>query len=265
MSSLGRLDPVIHNISMMQMEMLAESYRAMVQFFPFAPLPKGLFIRDLLRQRPILMFSVLTVASYDSAILQLTLSREFRKVVMVKYMNGEKSLDLLQGLLVFIAWHHHYTDPQAATVHMLLQLCLGIAGDLGLDNIPPASAFAKENARDRESKRAYLGCHYLASKMSVLEPDRTRGLSYSSTLRTYAAELASAWEFESDSMLSSLLETCQFLEDVQETFKSRSDKARVVRSQMKRLTDKWDSLQASTKQLPTEFSMYRRTTIVSRS
>lgn len=253
-SGLGRLDPVIRSISIIHMQLLLDSYRTMVDFFPFVTLPKECFCRDLLQQRPMLMFSVLTAASYDSALLQLTLSREFRKVVMVKIMNGEKSLDLLQGLLVFIAWHHHYMDSQAVSIHMLLQICIGIAGDLGLDSIPPSTA--KEDARDREAKRAYLGCYFLSSSLGMLELGRPRGMLYSNVLRTYASELASAWDFKSDSMVLTLIETCQFMEDVEETFRNQSEQALVARSQVKRLSDKWDSMRNASNQLPIDFSKF---------
>jgi hypothetical protein len=236
------------------MQLLLESYRTMVDFFPFVSLPKETFCRDLLQQRPILMFSVLTAASYDSSLLQLTLSREFRKVVMVKIMNGEKSLDLLQGLLVFIAWHHHYTDTQAVSIHMLLQLCIGIAGDLGLDSLP--ASHPTEDARNREAKRAYLGCYYLSSNIALLEPGRTRGLVYSMTLRMYASELSAAWEHQTDSVLPALIDTCQFMEDVAETFSARHGQALVAKSQVKRLNDRWEILRNNSRNQPHDYSEY---------
>ncbi|KAF2785814.1 hypothetical protein K505DRAFT_368781 [Melanomma pulvis-pyrius CBS 109.77] len=254
-SGLGRLDPVIRSISVIHMQQLLESYRTMVDFFPFVALPRECFCRDLIQQRPMVMFAILTVASYDSALLQLTLSREFRKVVMVKIMKGEKSLDLLQGLLVFIAWHHHYMDSHAVSVHMLLQMCVGIAGDLALDSIPTfaSSPFQKQDSRDREAKRAYLGCYYLASNLSMMESGRARCLSYSDTLRIYASELGSAWEYKSDSILPTLIDTCQFIEDVEETFRTRSEQALTVKCQIKRLSDRWDNMRLSTKQLSSDF------------
>ncbi|KAF2475764.1 uncharacterized protein BDR25DRAFT_322237 [Lindgomyces ingoldianus] len=252
-SGLGRLDPVLRSISVIHMQLLLESYRAMIDFFPFVTLPKECFYRDLIQKRPILMFAVLTVTSYDSSLLQLTLSREFRKVVTVKIMNGEKSLDLLQGLLVFIAWHHHYMDPQAVSIQMLLQICIGISGDLGLDSISPATAYHKEDPQNREAKRAYLGCYYLSSNLGMMEISKNRGLSHSVILRNYASELASAWEFKSDSVLLALVETCQFMEDVEETFCNQSEQALVARSQVKRLSDKWDNMRISSQQLAADF------------
>ncbi|KAF2877566.1 hypothetical protein BDV95DRAFT_480890 [Massariosphaeria phaeospora] len=255
LSELGRLDPVIRSISVIHMQLLLESYRTMTDYFPFVTIPKDCFCRDLIQQRPLLMFSVLTAASYDSALLQLTLSREFRKLLMVKIMNGEKSLDLLQGLLVFIAWHHHYMDSQAVSIHMLLQMCIGIAGDLGLDSTPASakSPFLRDNVRDREAKRAHLGCYYLATNLGMMDPGRTRSIAYSPILGSYASELASTWEHPSDTVLPIIVDTCRFMEDVEETFKCQSEQALVARSQFKRLNDKWDSIKSSSKQQASDF------------
>lgn len=76
MSGVGRLDPVLQSITVVHMQHLLETYRAMVDFFPFVTLPKENLFRDYIQQRPMLTFAALTAASYDSALLQLTLSHE---------------------------------------------------------------------------------------------------------------------------------------------------------------------------------------------
>lgn len=256
LSCLGRLDPVIRSISFLHMQILVDTYRTMADYFPFVTLPKDCSCRDLLQQRPMLMFAVLTVASYDSVLLQLTLSREFRKVVTVKIMNGEKSLDLLQGLLVFIAWHHHYMDAQAVSIPMLLQICAGIAGDLGLDSLSTSirNPLHRDDPRDREAKRAYLGCYYLASNIGLTEPGKARCMPYASALRGYASELASSWEHKSDAILPILIDICQFTEDVQETFAGQTEQALIARTQVKRLSAKWDSICLASKLQASDFS-----------
>ena len=256
LSSLGRLDPIIRSISLVHMQMLLNTYRHMTDFFPFVALPKDCPCRDLVQHRPISMFAVLTAASYETVPLQQTLSREFRKVAMVKVMKGEKSLDLLQGLLIFIAWHHHYMDAQAVSVPMLLQICVGIASDLGLDRISnhARSPLQREDPRDREAKRAYLGCYYLASNIGLIETGRSRCISYSTTLRNYSSDLASAWEHKTDALLPILIDVCQYMEDVEETFNGRSEQALVVRSQVKRLSDKWDHIRSASKLQANDYS-----------
>jgi hypothetical protein len=175
---------------------------------------------------------------------------------MVKILTGEKSLDLLQGLLVFIAWHHHYMDTQAVSVSMLLQLCVGIADDLSLNRISTniRSPLQREDARDREAKRAYLGCYYLASAIGLVEPGKSRCISYSTTVRNYSSDLASAWEHKTDAVLPILIDVCQFMEDVEETFQGRCEQGLVVRSQVKRLSDKWDQIRAASKLQANDYS-----------
>lgn len=238
------------------MQSLLDTYRSMVDFFPFITLPKDVPCRDLVIQRPVLMLAVMTAASSESTSLQMTLSREFRKVIMVKIMNGQKDLDLLQGLLVFLAWHHHYMDAQAVSVPMLLQLAIGMAHDLGLDNISHAirSPLFKGDPKEREAKRAYLGCYYLAASLSSLEPGKTRTISYASNLRIYASELAAAWEYKSDAVLPILIDMCQFIEDVEETFHAPSEQALVARSQVRRLSDKWEHIRSASKLQANDFS-----------
>ncbi|KAH7359544.1 hypothetical protein BKA66DRAFT_427335 [Pyrenochaeta sp. MPI-SDFR-AT-0127] len=257
LSCLGRLDPLIRSISLIHMQMLVDSYRSMVDFFPFVALPNDCSCQGLVQNRPMLMFAVLTVASYDSMHLQSTLSREFRKMVMVKIMNGEKSLDLFQGLLIFIAWHHRYMDAHAVSVPMLLQLCVGIANDLGLDNISTTmrSPSQKDDSRVREAKRAYLGCYYLTTNIALMEPGKARCMSYSSTLRSYATELASTWGIKSDAMLPILIDVCQYMEDVDETFCNQPEQALVARSQVKRLSDKWENIRLASKLQASDFKM----------
>ena len=260
LSGLSRLDPVIRSISFVHMQMLVDIYRTMSDYFPFVTLPKECSCRDLLQQRPMLMFAVLTVASSDSVLLQLALSREFRKVATVKIMNGEKSLDLLQGLIVFVAWHHHYMDAQAVSIPMLLQICVGIANDLGLDSLstPMRSPLHRDDPRNKEAKKAYLGCYYLASNIGLTEPGKARCISYSSTLRTYASELAASWEHKSDAILPILVDICQFTEDVQETFTTQVEQALIARTQVKRLSAKWDSICLASKLQASNFSMLQQ-------
>jgi hypothetical protein len=175
---------------------------------------------------------------------------------MVKLMNGEKSLDLLQGLLVFLAWHHHYMETGMISVPMLLQICVGITRDLGLDNIskPVRSPLQQEEQRNREAKRAYLGCYYLGSTTGLMEPAKARCMPYSDMLRTYAAELASAWEHKSDGILPILIDVCQYMEDVEETFHGHFEQAQITRSQVKRLNDKWESIHTASKLQVKDFS-----------
>lgn len=241
---LGRLDPVIRSISLTHIQTLLDTYQTMAEYFPFVSLPGNTPCFDLLQRRPVLMLAVLTVASYNSIPFQLKLSREFRKVLMAKVMSGEKSLDLLQGLLVFIAWHHHYMDAQAISIPMLLQICVGITSDLGLDTLAWSvrSPVHPGDALSREGQRTYLGCYYLVSNIGLMDPGKVRSISHSSLLRTYASDLASAQDGKSDAIMPTIVDICHFMEDVEETFHNKAEHVLVARSQVKRLSDMWENI-----------------------
>ena len=79
-------------------------------------------------------------------------------------------------------------------------------------------------------------------------------MSHTSTLRNYASELASSWENTSDAVLPILTDVCQYMEDVEETFRNQSEQAVVVRTQVKRLSDKWDNIRLASKLQANDFS-----------
>lgn len=77
---------------------------------------------------------------------------------------------------------------------------------------------------------------------------------FASTMRTHASEIASVWEHKSDVILPTMVEVCQFMEDVEETLRDQPEQALVVRSQVKRLSDKWENIQAASKSQVKDFS-----------
>ena len=50
-------------------------------------------------------------------------------------MNGEKSLELLQGLIVILAWFHFHTES-VHQLSLIRHISISLVGDLGLDRPP---------------------------------------------------------------------------------------------------------------------------------
>jgi hypothetical protein len=74
--------------------------------FPWVRLPKQTSLETLRRERPFLLLSVLTFAAHGDVQLQRQLEVDLKDSLMKKLVShGEKSLDLLQGLLVYLAWY----------------------------------------------------------------------------------------------------------------------------------------------------------------
>lgn len=90
-------------ISVGQAEELLQIYRDQSGNFPFVHVPQS--FAAFRREKPFLMLSVLAMASRNTRKLQELLEHRLREQLSQKViMEGQKSMDLLQGLLVYLAW-----------------------------------------------------------------------------------------------------------------------------------------------------------------
>lgn len=77
----------------------------MASQFPFVVVPHRLSAAELAQTRPFLYRTVLMAASYHDKAGQTRMAKEiFQYLSVHMIMENEKSLDLLQGLLVLMAW-----------------------------------------------------------------------------------------------------------------------------------------------------------------
>ena len=73
--------------------------------FPWVVLPSRLPLDLFRREKPILLLSLLALASRRQALLHDSLVREFKNIISAKViMDGSPDLDLLQSLLLYLAW-----------------------------------------------------------------------------------------------------------------------------------------------------------------
>lgn len=82
-------------------------YRTKSKYFPFVIISPHESLDSLRRERPFLLLAVLAMSAIlSSTKLQKTLDLELRENLSRRtIVNGEKSLDLLQGLLVYLVWY----------------------------------------------------------------------------------------------------------------------------------------------------------------
>ena len=77
----------------------------MVSQFPFVVIPEGISAAELSQTKPFLFKTVIMVASYHDKSGQARMAKEiFQYLSAHMIIANEKSLDLLQGLLVLTAW-----------------------------------------------------------------------------------------------------------------------------------------------------------------
>ena len=147
--------------------------------FPFILLSSEDTSESLRHKNPFLLWSIVAATSYKDFRLQRRLGREIQRQIATRIiMDNEKSLDLLQGLLVHLAWHHYFLRPESPQILLFLQLCINLVNGLGLGRDHSARTTSKvdrapnlrpgtEPVRGMHSLcelRAFLGTYYLCSR-----------------------------------------------------------------------------------------------------
>ena len=113
------------------------------------------------------------------------------------------------GLLIFLAWHHHYLEKQQ--IYQYLCLLSGMAEDLGLSG-PNTHGPGATIERDR----AFLGCYYLCSCLSQKAFNKPNPLRWSDNLRRCAENVARAGNLPTDPNLVAMTELAQALDNFNE-------------------------------------------------
>jgi hypothetical protein len=84
---------------------LLDKFRGMASYFPFVQLPYVWTAASMAEDRPFLLLAAVAAASSEYCHLQDALIRQFKESLSKRVViAGEKDLDLLQGLLVHLAW-----------------------------------------------------------------------------------------------------------------------------------------------------------------
>lgn len=99
---------------------LLEFKKHMTEQFPFIVIPSDSTPRSLKYDRPLLWKAIMVAASHGDPKRQLTLGSELMEDLITRLLfRTEKSLDLLQGLLIFIAWYAIIALWLSADSHLL--------------------------------------------------------------------------------------------------------------------------------------------------
>lgn len=106
-SALSRPSIVEQRIlTLPEAEVLLNVYRKMARSFPFVYVEPTATVPSLARTSPFLLLAILTSASIADLPLYHQMNHEYKRILSAKVIvEGKKSLDYLQGLLVYIAWY----------------------------------------------------------------------------------------------------------------------------------------------------------------
>ncbi|MCJ1455777.1 hypothetical protein MMC28_006133 [Mycoblastus sanguinarius] len=144
----------------------------MTRQMPIVVLPNDSSSEYMRNAKPVLFLAILSVASVHD--LQAKLTKEITRLLADHVtVNGEKSLELLQALLVITTWYWPATNGNSNYFHFV-HMAAVMAKDLGIDR---SSAFKKDQNFDFlntnhslsdkgtvECRRAWLGCYVLCSR-----------------------------------------------------------------------------------------------------
>ncbi|KAH7207278.1 hypothetical protein DER44DRAFT_779033 [Fusarium oxysporum] len=216
---------------------LQEYMTDMVPQFPFVPLP-GNTTYNLYKEKPLLLKTILWVCRPPGPAPSAAFERWFREhIAHETVVLGNKSLEVLQALLVFFAWSDvdFYARSKDTS---LVQLALGLVGDLGLTKLPgipgPTSGSIVEDAahlrKDVQARaqhasgdrRTVLGVYYITSILSSLLARLSR-LEYMPYFDHCCTELLKDDEYPADTLLVHLIRIRQIALKVNDTFRGESD------------------------------------------
>jgi hypothetical protein len=207
-------------------EVLLDRYkRLLAPHMPFVVLPPGTSAESLAETEPLLMDAIRVVACFHDSFRQQALAKDLTRQICERLLiNGEKSLGLLQGLLIFSNWYNpHLYAPQNST--NILHLALALSTNLNLDRGSGTCEKARMEAAMRtygvaqaykamtnHERRAVLGTFYLISvtSTSFRKVDVARWTPW---LADCASALSEAREYQSDSNLVQLVHMQRLIQE----------------------------------------------------
>jgi len=167
-------------------EYLSTFRSRMLRDFAFIHIPPEMTAHQMRQDRPFLFRAIAAVAT-PSTQQKLMRGREFKRILaQTTLIENQSSIDLLLGLLTYVAWSYDQFLNKSGTLSRLMLLAMSLVYDLRLNKpLPPdvhmigpfGSGFEKcygdasddMDQRFLERQRAVLGC-FILSSMCVLPP-----------------------------------------------------------------------------------------------
>ncbi|KAK0716061.1 hypothetical protein B0H67DRAFT_256615 [Lasiosphaeris hirsuta] len=209
----------------------------MTAHFPFVVVSNTTTLQDLRQQQPCLCLAVLAVAAFEDFVLQRKLSGLFNQVLASRMVVAGKiiSFDILQGLLVHLAWAHYQPRPRSYSQH--LHIATSIVSDLRLDRQRKPQLWKVDFNNDEghstewgsHELRALIGTYYLTSSSSIVL-QKMRHFPYATFILESCEKLEQRAEFPTDKHLKQIVQIQRLSEEVDDivangTVKSTVDEA----------------------------------------
>ncbi|PNY28275.1 Transcriptional regulator WAR1 [Tolypocladium capitatum] len=205
-------------------DVLLHLYRNEMQpVYPFVIIPSHCTAATLHSSRPFLMSAIRMVASFRSLrSMRAQMAHLMAYVAEHMLMRSERSLDLLQGIVVMLGWYHYHCVSHAQ-MNNLLSLAMSLIADMGLNKPPGLREQAnlmvarpvEPLGRTNEERRVLLAVWFLASAIAMTF-GRTDSMRYSPYLQECVNDLEASREYKTDTTLSFLVKIQHLTERISE-------------------------------------------------
>ncbi|KAH6893366.1 hypothetical protein B0T10DRAFT_482102 [Thelonectria olida] len=183
-----------------------------IHHFPFVIVSPEVDANSLRLRTPFLFLCIMGSMMVKDCPLQRQIGQEIRIQFHQRLLlESETSLELLQGLLVYLAWYQYHFLPENQQLVQIAQLCVAQVHSLGLDQNPqnhkrrvdlgpPETEQHRASARSLEELRALLGTYCTASWIAT--KFRTRcAMPHTKYIQQSCASLAEQSELSSDQLI----------------------------------------------------------------
>ena len=146
----------------------------MQEHFPFVIVPVEIDANEFRKQKP-LLFSIIVLAGVKSfrPDAPTYLADEIRRCFANRIVRkGEKSLEIVQCLLVYVCFSPTISPEHDSNLYQLVHLACTTALDLGLGRRAVSAGSGKDVSQgvgeiNLDGQRAWLGCYYLAGTATI--------------------------------------------------------------------------------------------------
>ncbi|EMC99648.1 hypothetical protein BAUCODRAFT_62982 [Baudoinia panamericana UAMH 10762] len=172
-------------LSMATARQLYDTYRRdLFPHYPIIPLPAATTADDMRRSKPTLFLAIIAAAAgKDDSELAATLDKEILHAYATRsLMQSEKSLELVQALLISATWYHPPTKFGQLKYYEYMQMAANMAMDIGIGTRPvqyredPSNPDLSMTPRSRdpsprtgslESRRTFLAVYMICAGVSL--------------------------------------------------------------------------------------------------
>ncbi|KAH8886800.1 hypothetical protein GQ53DRAFT_750450 [Thozetella sp. PMI_491] len=199
---------------------LLQTFREpMLTNFPCIVLPAEATVASLAKDKPFVLLAILASASSSTSLQGYSLyDEEFRKILGLKFVaGGERSLELLQGLVIYISWYPFHLRPRNRVAFQYIRMAVDIVSDLDLDQEPyPENPSVRPTDERLEEIRTYLAAYHMVCTFATTW-NRTPTLQYSPYVRQCCDVLEKQGQGKGDLVLSWQVRVQRIIEETSAT------------------------------------------------